>query len=250
MHLAPPWGRTCFTRMPFGLASACEVLQERNDRTFGDIPNVYMIADDLIVTGNTEEEHDKALAQVLQRARERNVRFSLQKLQYKVCQVKYIGHILSLQGQRPDPEKIEAIASLPKPQDKQAVQRMLGMIKFLALYIPAESDITAPLRDLIKDGSMWKWDTQHDAAINNIKRALASDPVLAFCDPEQPVTVQADASQSGLGACLMQQGKPVAYASRTLTTAERAYSQIEREMLAVTSGCKEFHPYIYIWKDH
>ena len=240
-----PWGRKCFTRMPFGLASASEVLQERNDLTFGDIPNVHVIADDLIVAGKTEEEHDKALAQVLQRARERNVRFSPQKLQYKVRQVKYMGHILSQQRQRPDPEKIEAIAGMPKPQDKQAVQRLLGMIKFLAPYIPAESDITAPLRDLIKDGSMWKWNTQHDAAINDIKRALTSDPVLAFYDPEQPVTVQADASQSGLGACLMQQGKPVAYASRTLTTAERAYAQIEKEMLAVTYGCKKFHPYIY-----
>ncbi len=70
-----PWGRKCFTRMPFGLASASEVLQERNDRTFGDIPNVHVIANDLIVAGKTEEEH-KALAQVLQRARERNVRFS------------------------------------------------------------------------------------------------------------------------------------------------------------------------------
>ena len=87
-----------------------------------------MIADDLIVAGKTKEEHDKALAQVLQRARERNVRFSLQKLQYKVRQVKYIGHILSQQGQRLDPEKTEAIAGMPKPQDKQAVQRLLGML--------------------------------------------------------------------------------------------------------------------------
>ena len=80
--------------------------------------------------------------------------------------------------------------------------------------------MTAPLRDLIKDESMWKWDTQHDVAINDIKQALTSEPVLAFYDPEQLVIVQADASQSGLGACLMQQGKPVAYASRALTTAK------------------------------
>ena len=117
---------------------------------------------------------------------------------------------------------------MPEPQDKQAIQRLLGMIKFFAPYIPAESDITAPLRDLMKDGSMWKWDTRHDAGTH--------------CDPEQPVTVQADASQSGLGACLVQQGKPVSYASRTLTTAERAYAQIEKEMLAVIYECK-------IWKD-
>ena len=94
---------------------------------------------------------------------------------------------------------------------------------------------------------MWKWDTQHDAAINDIKWALTSDPVLAFYDPEQPVTVQADVSQSGVGACLMQQGKPLAYASQTLTTDERAYAQIEKEMLTVTYGCKKFHPYIYIY---
>ena len=68
-----PWSRKCFTRMPFRLASASEVLQERNNLTFGDIPNIHGIADDLIVAGKTEEEYDKALAQVLQQARERNV---------------------------------------------------------------------------------------------------------------------------------------------------------------------------------
>ena len=240
-----PWGRKCFTRMPFGLASASEVLQERNDRTFGDLPNVHVIADDLIVAGENEKEHDVALAQVLHRARERNVRFSPQKLQYKVPQVRYMGHILSQQGQQPDPEKIEAISNMPKPQDKQAVQRLLGMIKFLAPYIPNESDITAPLRDLIKEGNAWQWDTQQDEALCNIKRALTSGPVLAFYDPEQPVTIQADASQSGLGACLLQHGKPIAYASRTLTSPERAYAQIEKEMLALTYGCKKFHPYVY-----
>ena len=156
-----------------------------------------------------------------------------------------MGHILSQQGQQPDPEKIEAISNMPKPQDKQAVQRLLGMIKFLAPYIPNESDITAPLRDLIKEGNAWQWDTQQDEALSNIKRALTSDPVLAFYDPEQPVTIQADASQSGLGACLLQHGKPIAYASRTLTSPERAYAQIEKEMLALTYGCKKFHPYVY-----
>ena len=200
-----PWGRNCFTRIRFGLASASEVLQERNDRTFGDLQNIHVIADDLIVAGENEKKHDIALAQVSQRARERNVLFSPQKLQYKVRQLRYMGHILSQQGQRPDPEKIEAIADMPKSQDKQAVQHLLGMIKFLAPYIQGESDITAPLRDLIKGGSVWKWDTQHDGAVSNIKRVLTSDPVLQRGWPQKaehvPLTGRSGTNSTNQKGC-------------------------------------------------
>ena len=240
-----PWGRKRFLRMPFGISSASEILQQRNDETFGNIPNVYVIADDLIIAGKDEQEHDEALHQVMRRAREANVRFSIEKLQLKIPQVKYMGHLISKEGIRPDPEKVAAITGMPKPDDKKEVERLLGMIKYLQAFIPQESDTTAPLRQLLKKGIGWSWHPEHDEALRKIKEALTTNPVLSFYDVEKPVKIQADASSTGLGACLLQEGKPVAYASRTLTTAEKSYAQIEKEMLAITYSCRKFHPYIY-----
>ena len=240
-----PWERKCFLRMPFGLCSASEFLQQRNDETFGDIPGVHVIADDIIVAGRDGQEHDHTLTQVLERARSKNVKFSLEKVQYNVRQVKYMGHLIGPDGQRPDPEKIKAIVEMPKPEDKKGVQRLLGMIKYLAPFIPGESDITAPLRDLLKDGNEWRWTWQQDAALHEIKRVLTGDPVLALYDQKLPTKIQADASQTGLGACLLQNGRVIAYASRTLTTTEQAYARIEKEMLAITFACKKIHSFIY-----
>ena len=132
-----PWGRKRFLRMPFGISSASEVLQQRNDDTFGGIPNVSIVADGLKIAGKDEHEHDAALIHVMERAKAKNVRFSPDKLQYKVKQVTYMGHIISEDGQRPDPGKVEAISSMPRPTaHRKGVQRLLGMIKFLAPYIP------------------------------------------------------------------------------------------------------------------
>ena len=151
-----PWGRKRFLRTPIGLSSASEILQQRNDDTFGDIVNVHVIADDLVIAGKNEQEHDTALLAVMERARAKNVKFSRDKLQYKIEQVKYMGHLIGENGQQPDPAKVEAINAMPTAKDRKGVQRLLGMIKYLAPYIPGESDITAPLRELLKEDVIWQ----------------------------------------------------------------------------------------------
>ena len=119
------------------------------------------------------------------------------------------------------------------------------MIKYLAPYIPGESNITASLRELLKEDVIWQWSEQHNKALDKVKTILTNQPLLAYYNVAQPIKIQAHASQSGLGACLIQNDKPIAYASRTLKSAERAYAQIEKEMLAITFACRKFHPYIY-----
>ena len=135
--------------------------------------------------------------------------------------------------------------NMPKPTDVNSLQRLLGLIKYLAQYIPNESAITEPLRELLKKDAEWDWQPEHDKAIERLKAVLTSKPALAFYDVNEPVTIQADASQSGLGACLMQKGKPVAYASRAMTSAEQNYAQIEKEMLAICFATSKFHQYMY-----
>jgi len=240
-----PWGRKRFLRMPFGISSASEVMQKRNEETFADIPGVHIIADDMILAASDDAEHDAIAHAVMRRAREKNVRFNKEKLQYKVPQVTYMGDVITSEGLRPDPNKIEAIVNMPAPENRQALQRLLGMVKYLKQYIPNESTMTAPLRELLKQDRSFDWGHEHDQALMNIKEALTKPVMLQYYDVDQPVTIQTDASQSGLGSCLLQQGRPVAYASRALTSAEQNYSQIEKETLAICFACTKFHQYIY-----
>jgi len=240
-----PWGRKRFLRMPFGISSAGEVLQKRNEATFSDIQGVHVIADDLIIAAKDNDEHDQILHKVMQRAREKNVRFNQNKLQFKMAEVSYMGNVISANGLQACPKKIEAILNMPTPQDKTALQRLLGMIRYLAQFIPNESSITAPLRSLLKKDSHWHWSHEHSKAMQDIKQAIARPTMLHFFDVAKPVLIQTDASQTGLGACIMQQGRPIAFASRALTSAEENYSQIEKELLAICFACAKFHQYTY-----
>ena len=240
-----PWGRKRFLRMPFGISSASEVMQKRNEEAFGDIPGVYVIADDIIIAATDEAEHDAITHKVMLRARDKNVKFNKTKIQFKVTEVSYMGNKVTANGMMPDPSKIEAIVNLPVPNDRQSLQRLLGMVKYLSTYIPNESAITAPLRMLLKDGVEWNWNHEHDKALDTIKLALTQQPVLKFYDVTKPVTIQTDASKDGLRSCLLQDKQPVAFASRALTSAEKNYSQIEKELLAICFACEKFHQYIY-----
>ncbi len=240
-----PWGRKRFKRMPFGLNCASEVLQKRLEDAFGDIEGAYAINDDLIIAGVDDDEHDKVLCAVMDRARERNVKFNMNKIQFKVPSVKYMGHIISEEGLSPDPEKVEAIMNMPVPHDKESLSRFLNVVKYHSQFIPKESMITAPLRALLKQDAEWMWHEVHDNAINKLKSILSSYPVLQFYDLSKPVTIQTDSSKEGIGSVLMQDGHPLHYASRSLIPAESDYPPIEREMLAILYAATKFRQYIY-----
>ncbi|CAB3991932.1 Transposon Tf2-6 poly [Paramuricea clavata] len=201
--------------------------------------------DDIIVSGANTEEHDIALEKVLHRARERNIKFNKKKIQLRVTEVKYLGNIVSAKGFTPDPEKIKAIVELPLPKSKQDLQRLLGMVNYLSQYIPNMSEITAPLRTLLKKDIQWSWHNEHQKALERIKKVHTSSPVLHFYDIDKLVILQVDASQGGLGACLIQEGHPVIYASRSLTNADQHYAQVEKELLAIVFACERFNQFIY-----
>ena len=240
-----PFSRYRFHRLAFGLNSAAEVFQRTMERVFGDIPNVHVFYDDLIVAGKDEEEHNAALQKLLNRAEEENVKFNIDKLQLCVPEVAYVGKIISAQGIKPDPNKINAILEMQTPTDKPAVQRLLGMVNYLSEFIPNVSEMSAPLRKLLKRNQPWEWATDQETALDAIKDALVNEPVLKYFDPKEQVTLQTDASQNGLGCALLQNDQPVAYASRSLTPAEKNYAQIEKELLAILFACERFHPYVY-----
>lgn len=240
-----PFGRYRFKRMPFGIRSASEVFQRKNEAIFTDIPGVHIISDDLIMAAESEAEHDQIVRKVLDRAREKKVKFNPSKFQFRVREVKYVGLIVSEDGLRPDPDKIKAILDMPTPTDVSGVRRLLGMILFLQPFLPDLSEILSPLHSLLKSNTQWSWHPEHDLALDQVKKLLTSDPLLKFFDPNKPVVLQADASQHGLGACLFQEGHPVTYASRSLTDTETRYAQIEKELLAIVFACEKFNQFVY-----
>jgi len=240
-----PFGRYSMRRLPFGLSSSPEVFQKRNMENFGDIPNAHVVFDDMIVAAANEAEHEATLRAVLNRAREKNVKFNRTKVQYKVSQVRFLGHLLSGYGCSPDDEKVAAIRGMPVPQSRPELQRFLGMITYVSKFIPHFSQHTEPLRQLLRKNVDWQWGPEHDDAIARLKVLLQSAPTLAYFDPADDAWIQTDASSRGLGACLLQRGRPIAFASRALTEAECNYAQIEKELLAIVFACEKFAQYIY-----
>lgn len=212
---------------------------------FGDIPDVHIIADDLIVASLDEKQHDKSLHEVMQRAKYMGCKFNKEKINFKRSELVYMGHVISKEGLKPDESKVTAITDMPDPTSREDLLRIMGMINYLSQFIPNLSTTTTPLWSLLKKDTAWTWEPQHAAALKTLKTLISSKPVLKFFDITKDTVIQFDASSTGLGACLLQDNHPIAYASRSLTTAEQNYSQIEKELLAICFATEKFNQYVY-----
>ena len=247
-----PWGRYRWRRLPFGVSPAPEEFQRRMDIALEGLEGQKAIADDIIVFGSGDNDeqalvdHDKKLLAVLDRCRDRGIKLNSDKMQFRRSEVNYLGHVISAEGLKIDPNKIKAIHEMPDPSDKQGVLRILGMANYVQKFAPNLSELTTPLRELIKKDTEFFWDEHvHGKCFSEIKKTLTQAPVLKYFNPELPAVLQCDASQSGLGACLLQNGHPIAYASRSLTPTEVQYAQIEKELLAIVFGVEKFEGYTY-----
>ena len=246
-----PFGRYRWKRMPFGICSAPEVFQRRMHEIIEGLKGVEVVADDFVVVGfgdSIEEattDHDKNLESFLRRCVERNLKLNVKKLKLRLQEVPFIGHVATSEGLRVDPHKVKAIQEMPPPPDVAAVQRLLGLAQYLSKFLPHLSDITKPLRELTRQDTAWEWGQAQQEALESLKSAVSNTPILRYYNVEEEVTLQCDASQSGLGAALLQNGQPVAYASRALSPAETRYAQIEKELLAIVFACDHFEAYVY-----
>ena len=165
----------------------------------------------------------------------------------KAQAVNFFGCLYDANGVHLDPGKVNAVHALPAPTNVTEFQKFLGLVTYLSPFIPGLSTLTAPLQELLKKDTDFSWNHTYDTTFEQIKEAVVSDTTLRYLDPSLPMTIQVDALQVGLGAALLQNGKPVAFASKALTETECRYANIEREMLAAAFGAERFHTYIYGW---
>lgn len=245
---ATPFGNFKFLRMPFGIKSAPKVFQKYNYSIFGDIKNVFTYMDDILIIGRTRQEHDKALIEVLDRARRKGVKFNKQKTKIAVKEVKYFGHTFTKDKIGPDCERIQAIKEMGQPKNKNDLQTFLGVTNYVRPFIPNMSELTAPLRELLKKNVVFSWNERHSKAFDEIKEQIVNAPLLVPFDGNtntKEIQIQTDASKHGLGCCILQDGKPISFASRSLSDAERNYAQIEKEFLSILFACIKFKFYTY-----
>ncbi|KAL9978440.1 hypothetical protein ACROYT_G015954 [Oculina patagonica] len=219
-----PFGRYRFLRLPFGLVCAQDIFQRKVDETFGDLPGVTGIADDIVVYGYKSDcsDHDENFYAVLQRARETGLRFNLDKCKFRCTRIPFFGHIIGAEGLQPDPRKIDSKLSMDPSTSLADLQTFLGMVQFLSRFIPNLASIAANLWALTKKTSDFVWCPEHQSAVDRIKRAIVAPTALQYFDKTQHVTIQVDASQRGLGAVLLQANGPVEFASKLLTETESA----------------------------
>jgi hypothetical protein len=163
----------------------------------------------------------------------------------KQSSIKYFGHIVTAEGLKADPDKVKAISKMPTPTDKKSLMRFLGMVTFLGRWLPHLADAKKPLSQLLREEDDWNWSREQDEALRNIKAMLTAAPVLRYFDPSKQAVIQCDASFTGLGAVLLQDEQPCAYASRALSDAETRYSQSEKELLAICYAAEKFEYFIY-----
>lgn len=240
-----PFGRYCWRRLPFGLRVSQDIFQSRMDDILEGLEGVISIADDVAVVGRTEEEHDTNLHKLMRRATEKGLVFNSQKCLLKTDSIAFFGNIYTRQGVQPDPSKVQDIQQMQAPNSKDELQRFMGMLNYLAPYIPKLAETAQAVRELLKKDAIWIWEDSHEQCFNKLKSMITPDACLKYYDPKSPLTLEVDASQKGLGVALTQEGKPIAFASKTLTECQSRYSNIEREMLAIVHGIERYHTYLY-----
>ncbi|CEP17044.1 hypothetical protein [Parasitella parasitica] len=178
----------------------------------------------------------------------------------KICQwfskeVKFLGFLVSGEGIRSNPEKVKVVKDWKAPVNKKGLLRFLGFAVFYHRFINSLSSKAKPLYALLKKDVDYIWDSKAKQAFDLIKQELISLPTLAYPNPQLPYDLHWDASDVVLGACVVQMGRPIAFASKTLNSAESNYNTTEKECLAIVWALKQFHPYLYgskftIYTDH
>ncbi|KIH52830.1 hypothetical protein ANCDUO_17061 [Ancylostoma duodenale] len=228
--------------------SAPAIFQQIMDTTLAGLQGVVAYLDDVIVVGRSVEEHQHNLNAVFKRIADSGLHVRLDKCNFATTRITYLGYIIDKDGRRPDPSKIDAIQRMPAPKDIAQLRSFLGL--YYGRFVKEMHVLRAPLDALLKKNTKFEWTKTCDDSFNKAKQMLASDLILAHFDPTQEIVVAADAFNYGIGAVILHRypngsEKAIAHASRSLLPAEKNYSQIEKEGLALIYAIQKFHKMLH-----
>ena len=198
--------------------------------------------------GKTQAQHDVNLRKILAKLKQAGLKLNDKKCELRKTAIKFLGHSISKDGVKADEEKIAAIRHMKAPTNVSELRTVLGMINYLGRFIPQLSHHLAPMNKLLCKDTSWTWGPKQQQSFDTAKKLVTKAPVLAYYDVNRETIVNADASNYDIGGYIYQMHsdgqKPVAFCSRTLTSAETGYGQIDKECLAGTWVCEKFSQYL------
>ena len=242
--IVTPFGKYEYLRLPMGVSVAPDIFQEKICDLFHDLEHVRAFIDDLLVVSHgTYEEHIAELDVVLTRLSNAGLKCKIDKCFFAEPEIEYLGYIITKDGIKPNPKKVQGILDMRRPTNKTEVRHFVGMVQYYRDLWPRRSEILLPITNLTK-GQKKKgpvdWTPECENAFETIKRLIARDTLLAYPDFNKKFTIHTDASDFQLGAVISQEGKPLAFYSRKLTSAQRNYTTSEKELLSIVETLKEF----------
>ena len=237
-------GRFQWTRLPMGSIVVQDVFQRKLDAIFLDIPGFTGIADDMIIYGRSDLEHDKHLINFLEVCRKNTLTLNPDKMQFRLPQVSFFGHQWSAKGLSPDPKKIAAVKRMNLPRDVETMRSFLGLVNYLNRFSLCLAELSEPLREICRQDVEFELTESVHVAFSRTKEEISKNVTLPYFNPGRPTTLQTDASKKGLGA-VIQDSRPVMFGSQSLTGAEKNYQNLERECLVTIWGMEKFHYFLY-----
>lgn len=242
-----PSGHFEYVRMPFGLKNAPATFQRLINnilRKYNKICVVYL--DDILIFSTSLKEHIDNVNTVLAALRKANLKIQVDKCSFFSKETEYLGHVLTRDGMKPNPAKVSDIVNLKLPETQKQIRSFLGITGYYRKFIKDYAKIAKPMTNYLKkDKHINKSDPCYINSFEELKRLITTHPILKYPDFNKPFKINTDASCYALGAVLIQEGHPIAYASRTLNAHEIRYGTPEKELLGVVWACKYFRPYIY-----
>jgi len=210
------YGHFKFLVLPFGLTNAPSLFMDLMNRVFQPYLDKFVVIfiDDILVYSKSYEEHEQHLGQTLQILMSRQLYAKLDKYDFWLKEVTFLGHVVSSKGIFMNPQKVEAVVRWERPTTVTEIRSFLGLAGYYRRFIEGFSTIATPLTRLTRKNIRWEWSKECDESFQELKRRLTTAPVLILPSRTEGFVVYSDASRKGLGCVLMQHGKVVAYASR------------------------------------
>lgn len=243
-----PQGHFEYTRLPFGLKNAPSSFQRIMNEVLSNHINkrCFVYLDDIIIFSKSLQQHINDIKLIFDDLAKANLKIQPFKSEFLTKKVEFLGHIVTPQGISPNPKKIEAIQKYPIPVNVKEIKSFLGLIGYYRRFIPNFAHIVYPINKCTRKGEkIDPTDPTYLRAFEHCKTLIATSPILAYPDFEKKFTVTTDASDIAIGSVLSQENHPIAFYSRTLNSAEKNYSTIERELLSIVEATKHFRPYLY-----
>jgi hypothetical protein len=188
------------------------------------------------------------LEDILKRLQEKELTLNIDKCNFNMDKIEFMGHMLSAHGIGVSQSKVDAVVQARRPESTSEVRSFLGLVNFFARFIHDLATKAVPLHRLLHKDAKFRWGPEQEKSFNQLKQSLVDASNLSYFDLNAETQVIADASPVGLGVVLVQKQnneyKVICYARRSLTAIERKYSQTEREALGLVRACERFHMYL------